>query len=75
MNVVSAPTKTEMLITGASPASIDRETYNEKNVSEAIAKIRNAKMAAQNFGEKASASDSESDWGDDGFGDDDQLPW
>ena len=74
MTSVSAPTKTEMIITGATPSSIDRETYNEKNVSEAIAKIRNARMAENNFGSKASENDSGDDWGDDPA-DDDESPW
>lgn len=73
---VNAPTKTEMIITGASPTTIDRETYNEKSVSEAVAKIRNDKMAKQNFGDKTSKSvDIEVDeWGDSGS-DDDEAPW
>lgn len=73
MNSVSAPTKTEMIITGATPSSIDRETYTEKNVSEAIAKIRNARMAEQNFGSNVSSSSSSDDWGDDE--DSDVDPW
>lgn len=75
MNSVSAPTKTEMIITGATPSSIDRESYNEKNVSEAIAKIRNARTAEQNFGSKANTNDDDSDdWGSDDSMDDDS-PW
>lgn len=73
MNSVSAPTKTEMIITGATPSSIDRETYNEKNVSEAIAKIRNARMAENNFGSNASTTTSGDDWGSDD--DMDEEPW
>ena len=75
MTSVSAPTKTEMIITGATPSTIDRESYNEKNVSDAIAKIRNARTAEQNFGSKVnSISDSDS-WGDDDSMDDDSDPW
>ena len=74
MNAVSAPTKTEMIITGATPSSIDKTSYTEKNVSEAISKIRNARTAEQNFsGSSSSSSDSDS-WGDD-FTDDDSDPW
>ena len=77
MNAVSAPTKTEMLITGASPATIDRETYTEENVSDAIRKIRNAKSAEQNFnGVKSKNIDvTVEDWGSDGFEDDEDSPW
>lgn len=74
MNSVSAPTKTEMIITGASPATIDRESYNEKNVSEAVAKIRNARTAEKNFGSNASTSTSDDDWGSDSDMDEDN-PW
>lgn len=74
MNSVSAPTKTEMIITGATPSTIDKTTYTEKNVSEAIAKIRNARNAEKNFS-GSSNGDSDSDsWGDD-FTDDDSDPW
>jgi hypothetical protein len=73
MNSVSAPTKTEMIITGATPSTIDKESYTEKNVSEAIAKIRNARMAEQNFGSNVSSTSSSDDWGD---GEDSDVdPW
>lgn len=65
MNSVSAPFKTEMVITGATPTTIDKETYTEKNIAEAMAKIRNAQAAEQNF----SGTTTDSGWGDDGFGD------
>ena len=74
MNSVQGSTKTEMIITGATPSTIDKESYNEKNVSEAIAKIRNARMAEQNFTGKANASSSDDDWGDDDSMDEDS-PW
>lgn len=73
MNSVSAPTRTEMIITGATPSTIEREVYNEKNVSEAMAKIRNARMAEQNFGSNVSSTSSSDDWGDDE--DSDVDPW
>ena len=74
MTSVSAPTKTEMIITGATPSSIERDVYNEKNVSEAIAKIRNARMAEQNFSGKANTSDDSDDWGSDDSMDESD-PW
>ena len=74
MTSVSAPTKTEMVITGATPSSIERDVYNEKNVSEAIAKIRNARMAEQNFSGKANTSDDSDDWGSDDSMDESD-PW
>ena len=75
MNAVSAPTKTEMIITGASPSSIDRETYTEKNVAEAVKAIKASKTAEQNFSGKASNDDDDtSDWGDVDSNDDEE-PW
>lgn len=59
MEKVSAPTKREFIITGAKGSSIDKELYTEQNVTEAIAKIKNANKAEENFG-----SDSNDDWGD-----------
>lgn len=56
---VSAPTRREFIITGAKGSSIDKELYTEENVTEAIAKIKNANKAEESFG-----SDSNDDWGD-----------
>ena len=73
-NSVQASSKTEMIITGATPSTIDKESYNEKNVSEAVAKIRNARMAEKNFGSKANTNDDADDWGSDDSMDEDS-PW
>lgn len=59
MEKVAAPVKREFIITGAKGSSIDKELYNERNVSEAIAKIRNANKAEDDFGD-----DSNDNWGD-----------
>ena len=74
MVAVSAPTKTEMIITGATPSTIEKTLYNEKNVSEAIAKIRNAKNAEKNFGSTSDTTSSGDDWGSDDSMDEDD-PW
>ena len=74
MNAVSAPTKTEMIITGASPSTIDRESYTEKNVAEAIKKIKASKTAEQNFSGKANNDDDADDWGE-ADSDDGDEPW
>lgn len=75
MESTSVPFKTEMIITGAKGASIDRETYNEKNVSEAINKIKNAQNAEKKFSGDVNNTnaDEEVDWGEDE--DDDDVPW
>ena len=72
MEKVSAPTKREFVITGARGSSIDKELYTEQNVTEAIAKIKNANKAEESFG-----SDSNEDWGsaDDLDGSDEDEAW
>ena len=76
MNRVSNPTKTEMIITGATPSTIDRETYTEKNVAEAMAKVKASKTAEQNFSGKATESADTSDWGESyDDADDESDPW
>jgi len=68
---VSAPTKREFIITGAKGSSIDKELYTEENVTEAIAKIKNANKAEESFG-----SDSNDDWGSaDDLDDDSEEAW
>lgn len=75
MNRVSNPTKTEMIITGATPSSIDKEAYSEKSVAEAIAKVKASKTAEQNFSGKAAES-SDNGWGDSyDDADDESDPW
>ena len=75
MTAVAAPTRTEMIITGASPATIDKETYTEKNVAEAIKAIKASKTAEQNFSGKANSDDDDtSDWGEVDEDDGDE-PW
>ena len=75
MNAVTAPTKTEMIITGASPSTIDKETYTEKNVAEAIKNIKASKAAEQNFSGKANSDDEDaSGWGEVDEDDGDE-PW
>lgn len=76
MNSVSAPTKTEMIITGATPSTIDRETYTEKNVAEAVKKIKASKTAEQNFSGKTEVKSDADDWGE-GYNDEDDgdEPW
>jgi hypothetical protein len=72
MNSVSNPTKVELIITGATPSTIDKETYTEKNVNEAIKKIRASKEADNKFVANDDTS-NDSDWGD--SANDDEEPW
>lgn len=77
MNRVNVSSKSELIITGATPSTIDRETYTEKNVAEAMAKIKTSKTAEQNFSGKTTESANE----DGGWGesyndtDDESDPW
>lgn len=74
MTAVVAPTKTEMIITGATPSTIDKETYTEKNVAEAVKAIKASKTAEQNFSGKVNSDDDSSDWGEADTDDGDE-PW
>lgn len=58
---VSAPRKFEMIICGAKPSTIDRETYTEENIAEAKRAIQNKNKAEKSFGESKK--------------DDDKAPW
>ena len=72
---VFAPTHRELIITGAKPSTIDKETYTEKAIDEAIKKVNASKKAEQDFTGKAeSTSNVDDDWGDDESDDDDE-PW
>lgn len=72
MNAVSNPTKVELIITGATPSTIDKETYTEKNINEAIKKIRASKEADDKFvANDDNATDA--DWGD--SSNDEEEPW
>ena len=76
MKSVNNPTKVELIIDGGVEDSVDVETYNEKNVSEAIKKIKASKAAEQNFSGKANNDDDDdtSDWGEVDEDDGDE-PW
>lgn len=73
MERVSNPTRRELVITGATPSTIDKESYSEKEINEAIRKQNSAKTAEQNFsGKVADANDD--DWGTTADDDGDE-PW
>jgi hypothetical protein len=59
MTKVSAPTRRELVITGADPKSIDNTIYTEKEMEAAMIKIKNAQNAQNDFGDNASSG-----WGD-----------
>lgn len=73
MQRVSSPTKVELIIMGASPATIDRDTYTANNVEEAMKKIIANQKAKASFGEQSKPNTSVEDWGSDD--DDEDEPW
>ena len=74
MTKVSAPTRREMIITGADPKSIDNTIYTQDAIESAMVKIKNAQNAQSDYGDNSSAG-----WGDpSGFAaasDDEEEPW
>lgn len=58
MEKVSTPIKREFIITGAKGSTLDKDTYTEENVMEAISKIHKANKAESDFG------DSDDEWGE-----------
>lgn len=65
MERVTAPTIREYVVYKVDGSTFDTETYSEKSIAEALKKIKAAKEAAVNFGEKSSAAvDDAGDWGD-----------
>lgn len=77
MERVNSPVRREYVVYKADPNTIEKEDYTEKDISEALKKIKAAKEAAANFGDKPSTggvSVDANDWGDD---DDDMgdEPW
>lgn len=71
MKRVSGKFRTEYVIYGADPNSIDKETYTETDIAAAIKKLNAAKEAEHNFGDIA---DGDADWGE--FDDvDEDDPW
>lgn len=50
MTKANAPTRRELVITGAKPSSIDTETYSQKLIEEALSKIANANNAVADYG-------------------------
>lgn len=72
-NRVAAPRVFEMVITGASPNSIDRTTYTEDSVAEARSAIANKDKVESNFGEKKENVAIDDGWDD--SSNDEDMPW
>ena len=61
---VDNPRVFEFVITGAKPATIDKETYTEDNIAEARRAIANKDKAEKNYGDKKETVTTEDSWGD-----------
>lgn len=77
MERINNPARREYIVYKADPNTIEKEDYTEADIARAINKIKAAKEAAANFGEKPSSAvsvDEDNDWGmdDDDSGDE---PW
>lgn len=72
MEKVNSPTKRELVIVGADPKTIDKETYTEEAIDQAIAKINANKKAENDFGNSGES------WGSGSVGgstEDDDEAW
>lgn len=71
MDKINSPTKRELIITGADPNTIDKETYAEEVIENALAKIKASKKAENEFGVSdewgSVSSDSSSDEDDEAW--------
>lgn len=71
---VAAPTIREYMVYKVDGSTFDTETYTEKEIANALKKIKAAKEAAANFGDKVSngVSVDADDWAD---SEDEDTPW
>lgn len=66
---VNSPTVRELVITGADPKTIEKDTYSEEAIDAAIAKAKSLKQATKDFGDS-------DDWGSVGdASSDEDDPW
>lgn len=73
---INSPVRREYVVYKADPNSIEKEDYSESDINKAIKKIKAAKEAVANFGDKVNsgASVDADDWGVDDD-DDGSEPW
>lgn len=77
MERVNSPVIREYVVYKADPNTIEKDEYSEDSIAAAIRKIKAAKTAAENFGEKESNNDV-ADWGavdEDGDAWEEDIPW
>ena len=75
MERLNAPVRREYVVYRAEPSSIEKEDYSEDAINEALRKIKAAKTAKANFGEKPNINVTvdDDDWSTDD--EDDDSPW
>ena len=72
----NAPTKRELVITGASPSTISTEDYTEESIAAGIQKLKAKENVNKNFGEKKEATTTnDDDWGTPADDNTDEEPW
>lgn len=73
---VNAPTIREYMVYKVDGSTFDTDTYSEESIANALRKIRAAKEAATNFGDKPNnvVDKNTDEWGIDDD-DDDECPW
>lgn len=72
MEKINSPTKRELVIVGADPKTIDKETYTEEAIDQAIAKINANKKAENDFGNN---NDNWGSVGNNNTNNEDDEPW
>ena len=72
---VNIPRKFELVITGAKPSTIDKETYTDDNIAEARRAIANKDKVDTNYGEKKETVTTNDGWGDTSDDNLDDEPW
>ena len=59
---VNSPTIRELVITGATPSTIDKTTYTEQIIDEAIAKLNQSQEAQDDWGKPNNSDDDDDEW-------------
>lgn len=73
-NRVNAPTKRELVLTGASPSTITKD-FSEESVAEGIRKLKTKEKVNKNFGEKKETVTTSDDWGTPASSNDEEEDW
>lgn len=78
MERINSPVIREYVVYKVDGSTFDTKTYSEEAIGAAIRKIKAAKTATENFGDKANANidiEVDEDWGNSDAFDDEDSPW